>query len=404
MQLLAAAKAFLCAVSIVGASLTITCPAAAWVHGNGSTNCPYGTGLPDGCPAANASSTTQFAISHLIQSGQVWTSAHPPSWNLSGIDYPDGAYNAHIDPTNNANLPAGCAFNSGNDQVECGGGAGSNVGGNFTWQDMDQSLHNGVRLHVYGTYNGTCTFTDDKAVNGSSSDVSNGDLIRIDNGNTCNVVASYMTLDGNDQNFPNNLSSLVTDLRQGNYNTAWTYSAFFRTTGKMITGGPAGTNTVKYSYVEEYNNGPSGNHGEFDLAPGNNATVTLYSVTYTTFLQTAAANASGSGGTTSHIYSAGGGSTFTSFIADHDTFVSNTKSGVHPNGFATMSVASVELYSGDTYVNGAMTNSFIDPTGALLCWYPQPSSGTFTVSGNKNLLNGENLNDWGATCTGAAVH
>lgn len=63
-----------------------------------STGCPYGSGLGDGCgtspglffaPAVN--STTQPSAAqwstYARQSGQTWTSNHPQTFNLAGVDY-----------------------------------------------------------------------------------------------------------------------------------------------------------------------------------------------------------------------------------------------------------------------------------------------------------------------------
>jgi hypothetical protein len=101
-------------------------PASAGAHMHaGSQGCPYqATAVADGCAAAVAAGglwqNPNFFTS-LRQSGQTYsaiaglggsTAAHPPNWNVAGVDYAIGAttpVSAHLDPAT-ATLPTGCVY------------------------------------------------------------------------------------------------------------------------------------------------------------------------------------------------------------------------------------------------------------------------------------------------------
>ena len=91
---------------------------------SGSTFCPKGTAVADGCTGANTGGKFQdptFFTTSRISWGTPYVST--PPWNVAGVDYPVGQYtadNALLDVA--TNVPAGCTLVSASRWIRCSNG------------------------------------------------------------------------------------------------------------------------------------------------------------------------------------------------------------------------------------------------------------------------------------------
>ena len=171
---------------LISSLLTPAHAMAMFPHGSNvaALQCPYGTGLGDGCAGAGSNNVFKAAtfygdgagwydlVTNASQqgSGQSWTSSHPWAWNAPGVDYAVAYDTATplLDAT--TNLPAGCTYSAtgskaGGPYISCQSHA------NVTIDHLDFTMAGGatgstcVQLEIKSTVTGTLTITNNKFQN-----------------------------------------------------------------------------------------------------------------------------------------------------------------------------------------------------------------------------------------------
>ncbi len=360
-----------------------------------SANCPRDSaGYPDGCDAANPASVLQipnFFSGYAAQSGQTY--ATRPAWSVAGVDYPVGYYTPQAqlrDPTIPSNLPRSCRFDSASDTVNCQGT------GPLALSGLDFSLHNGVRLHIYSSYSGTITLSNNYFRNGSASDTTTF-LVRIDDA-PAKLVDTNNVYDGNAQNFPQYLSYLLADLRTGNYATTHQYNAFLNMPQKGVSIPASSASLFHYNYcgdieVRQYA------HGQCIIFGGATATSPSHADQYNTYFESASPpdGHQDTGGITSMQYISSGlsGTQFMNVLVTNNSIVTNLRGGA--GGALTVS-SNVELaYS--TYAQINFRENFIDSTGSYYAFAVLSGATCQSLpffSGNINLITGADITGWSA--------
>ena len=371
--------------------------------GTNVATCPQGTTYNDGCLGANINSAVEhanFFTGYAQGSGQTYTSSHPMLQNVPGVDYPVGNYTALASltdiSTSSASLTSqGCALAS---HVWTCTGSGTLDIENTRWD-----VGNATGLVINGTYTALKLKNNYFAcgTNYLTSAQAYGYLIPITMASSGTVDVEFNTFEGNSSQGQacdgNSLDSWIEDNRNGSGSTTYIYNAFLDNPPKVIKYGSGGYAIYAYNYIENMNT-PSGAHGEFFIANGITYTgdVNFLNNTFTMNINTD----QGAGGVTTNLFltdGAAGGTQMNNVNIKNNVFVSNLLNG---SGKQLLSQAAFEASSppGATYTGTlTITNNYIDKTGALGCYYTQPTTGTFVFSGNKLLTSGLAVDGFG-TC------
>lgn len=364
--------------SVIGLLIAIPVgsPVSAALHGSAmAASCAYlGAGWSDGCAYSNPSSTyqvTNFFTSYARQSSQTYastggntSSAHPPPWDVAGVDYPVGYYTAKASlkdpavtqPTNCTYHLTGSLFNSAFPYLECGTASGQNVdieGYNFGpvgGHDCTPVTLSSANL-TSGT---TVTIKDNLFENGAdcSNNATNNitgmiqtDITGYTIGSTINV--QYNTWLGHwadpccDQPpySPRAMGFLTTGSLTFEYNAIvnWPSDPIF-----LGVGGGSNIGTVEYNYLEGWVYRGAESHGEWgSLSYGSGqSTVGSFLVAYNTLLST---TTQASNDTTLLWYSQGVASvvyTGTNMIANN-VVVANYVGGVNTSGKVSFIVSDI---------------------------------------------------------------
>jgi hypothetical protein len=137
-----------------------------------------------------------------------------------------------------------------------------------------------------------------------------------------------------------------------------------------------------------------GTHGSGHQVTGaNNATLGLYQVSYSTFMEPA--NAGGGSSWIEPFVSSSTGVTMTSWVLDHSTIVANISNA--PTG------PSMGFLVGNnhtlTFTAAALTSNYFDPTGSFGC-IDFVGTGTPTITGNVDLLDASAVTSPSGACFG----
>jgi hypothetical protein len=342
-------------------------------------HCPYpATAKADGCAAATAGTVQHpdFFTGWAAQSGQHYTTR--PAHNVAGVDYPVGVPPGPLrDPRAAGALPAGCAYASASLTVNCTGSGDLTLSG----YDFD-----GVRLHVYGGYTGTCTLSGDHFKGEAAIDLDNGNLVRIDSNATCALIDAHNTYDGNGTR---HMAYLMMDLRTGAVPTFHGYNAWLNIPQKGVAMNAAAPSVFAYNWGQDIAIDQC-SHGELTIYGAIKGRA-LHEEGYNTVIETAHPfnPACGlHGGITTWFYDGGGVSTGFDLYNHDNVIVTNAV-----NGKAVIS-AQVELSNG-VYPSVRIQRNYIDGAGALWC-AADPNgggkvTGTADFTGNINLVSGKTV-------------
>lgn len=430
---LAAAVAYACSVLVGAGTMTVTCPANAWILSGvaapTSAACPQGSAYADGCAAAphGTFQHADFFTSYALQNGQ--TFATRPPWNVACVDYACAVPVGTVlkDPATGT-LPGNCVFQPtgsprGGAAVWCPSGA------NITFDGWDFSLHNCTYLEFGGAITGTPTIKNSKIVSGSNCDNPSNIAIQIKfDYPTANLVMTSNLIDACGKVDAYCVAPIgsaagaivIYDARYGSFTQ--TYNAWLNVNGRFISRPPgvgqASSVVNKYWYAEGMVFNANAPHGEFELfSPRDGSgptTVTLAQYSFGTCLQPRDAENGLSGGgnaTTACFYfsdgyaGAGPPNTFTQVTADHNTVVTNGSTnppgGGSPPFYVTTS-AGMEV-AWDIYTNITFDSNYLGPTGSFFCFW-NASSPVFThppvFTGNVDMIDGSAITGFGV-CPGA---
>lgn len=374
--------------------------------GGGGT-CPHAAaGFADGCAGANQSATYQHSDCFTVycnQNSQVWVGR--PPWDVAGVDYPTGRITAVAsmkDPTNNANYGAGqpgCSWDAGNNWTDCGGSGSQSL----TLKQFNWTNH---RLYIHGHYCGGYDIEDNNFDNGAASDVTNGDLVRVEEPG-CGAAYSYVfknnTLNGETATHPN-LATLVTDIRDGSTPTnTISYNHFANIQGKAYIC-QCGNNdpNVQFNSSELYASDPGvGQHGEFSVLGGSGLTTSIITFAFNFYLQPKTLPVGYGGPTSFDFISAGCGSTcppswvLTTGNIHNNTYLSNAAAG------GASQVSSLLGFYHNTYTTLNIYGNYIAPEGAPYCILQEVDATIGTTNwgagatANIDLHDGSTINTYG---------
>ena len=365
--------------------------------------CPFLlTAGSDGCSLSNSFATTvnpTFFLGYAAQSGQGSYKVRP-GWNVAGVDYPVGYYTPLSFLTDvQTSPPAGCALKAFGQSMalQCtGSGALAISGYRF-------DLHGGTWLLINSASYTSATITNSYFLNGAVSDRVGGALIIVSSLGG-DLMVTNSTFDGNGRVMAAGIAYLIADNRGGPQRDIIQQDAFLRSPQKSIGTGPCGDAFIQQNYFEEMEIGAS--HGEFTIDGASACVKNNLVESYNTMLETSGLVRTGNGGIAALMFLSGGNSerSWNTIVASHNTFVANTigSASVSPGvGAATVSRI-IEESGGSVYTEIDYLNNFIDPTGALFCYYvPTPTPARTVMTGNTNLLDGSAINDFsGASCAG----
>jgi len=352
--------------------------------GGSGGNCPQGTGVADGCLAANSSSAirhSNFFSGYANQVSQTY-STRPP-WNVAGVDYPVGHYTATGSLTDPAvTQPSGCTYSAtgsggGGPILDCRGAAALTISGyNFgpvgghgatVLQIQDNRGANTV------TITNNLFVSDDNSINSSINCPiiipTNGVFSLVMTYNTldnCSYVDTYCAVALSGSAALN--ASQMYDQHVGNGTRQ--YNAFLNTAGQVIRGGGTGTLTDQFNYIEGLTMvAANGYHGEYIIYSHPSAVTTGLKDTVVVSFNTCLIPTTSLGGITSCFYFSGGASgVFTASLAANVLTLSTDI-----NTGAKRAVTLNDYVGASSFLpDGVQISSLITGTG---------NTGTYGVSG-----------------------
>ncbi len=351
----------------------------------------------DGCAGSNPQATTRhgdFFEGYAAQSRQHRYRTRPP-WNVAAVDYPVGYHtplNQLVDIRKSQ--PKGCALKDwqGSQALVCTGPGPLKISG------YRFDLDGGTWLLIEGARVTSITIDNSYFLNGRATDRRNGALVYVAGGNAdLTVTNSTFDIDGRTQT--KGMNYAIADTRSASAKDVFRYNAFFRMTEKGLGTGTCGDTFVQYNYFEELELGFG--HGEFIIDGVTSCTKDNFVVTYNTALQTAGlARIAPGGGVAALLFLSAGNPkrSWNTIVASHNTLVANNRDGP---GDATTSRL---ITSGGGPVHSLLeySDNYMDPTGALFCYYlPSPTPARMVMKGNRNLLDGSSIDDFsGPGCHG----
>ena len=363
--------------------------------------CPYGNSYADGCLGVASYGNFQNSqfFTYAKQSGQKQyynaagqASAHPPPWNVAGVDYPVGYSTAMPlkDPAA-GRLPTGCSYNpmgskTGGPIVTCAGVK------NLTLDGWDFSLHNCMPLDIKGSNTGTVTISNSKFVNGPNCST-HGYFVMVVRPAPVDVVFTHNYVDGQAQLYPLSLINLLVMNETGSLTV--TYNAFLRSPARPIGSVTAGSTYVAYNYFEGFVYHASDGHCEVlvNLFNGSSA---LNAYSFNTVLQPRDI-ADGQSETTFLLGGSIGG-VIQKVVVDHNSVI------INKNAAGNVTTAAAVAEAGPaTYGSVRFEQNYADGTGSYACFIAAQKP-TFLVPpalvGNFSMVTGRPITTYtGATPT-----
>lgn len=205
-------------------------------------------------------------------------SVTPPTWNVAYVQYGVGQYTATgslSDPTNNANLPAGCSYSSSDRVVNCTGSGSVTITGLY---------FNDIALYFHGSYT-SVSIINNKFLSGSHTEAQ-FQIARLDDeGVTTNFTDDWNTYDSVGTSALTGLAQVVGDNRTTAHSgtTEHHYNAVLNTTSKFVIQDACADPNIKFNAYLGWP-APSGdtNHAEVSLVCHKAETMAKYTVWFNT--------------------------------------------------------------------------------------------------------------------------
>lgn len=329
--------------------------------------CPYGSALDDGCAAAPTNGFFQDAAYFTTYS----ITAHRPSWNVAGVDYPVGY------PTNTVfkdpavdSLPSGFVYSADSKWIRC------DATNNGTLDGWDFSLHSGIQVFMVGCSGWTIT---NSKFGGSNYKALSVGPVQLDAASV-GLDFEHNYLDGGctTPGEATNQATLVsTGAATGTYTLKYNW---FGNYCQQIVEANGSTWTVKYNFIDN-GNISSGSHQNY-MQWGSGTVDVAWD--FNTTRQTTLGGAEGP-----QFYFNGVGTIHSPDVSN------NTMVAIKSSGTNTMSnmIHGSAIGTGTTTLTGTATagQNYMDFAGANAAFYPGSFTAWTAPSANIDMTTGSTI-------------